>query len=402
MNSRARILITAISYHPDFPTGASRLAYDEAEFLAARGHEVWLVAPDMIGGQSEYMESGSLRVLRYPLPRHGRFDPRMYAAHQQRTRAVLVRHIPRDGIDALHGHAVLQLAGALSLYGATARTAFTVHSPVRLEKQMSALAASPLVRLNLYMAGVLAHRIERRVIERVDAVCANSEYTRELIRRAHGPAQAGRTLVVPGWVDPKKYQILPDRTSTKKALGWPTDVPVLFTLRRLVPRMGVETLLNALAIVKMTRQPFRMVIGGAGPLLASLESLASGLGLGDAVTFAGRLPETRLPEYYGACDAFVLPTARLECFGLILLEALACGRPTLATPVGAIPEIVRRFEPGWLASGPAPKEIADLIVRYLRGELPSIDPQTLRRGVEERYSAPRVIGELVSKALGLE
>ena len=120
------------------------------------------------------------------------------------------------------------------------------------------------------------------------------------------------------------------------------------------------------------------------------------------MTFTGRVPETRLPEHYGACDAFVLPTARLECFGLILLEALACGRPTLATPVGAIPEIVRRFEPDWLASGPSPKEIAALIGRYLRGELPNVDPQTLRSGVEERDSAPRVIGELVRKTLGLE
>ena len=277
-----------------------------------------------------------------------------------------------------------------------------MHSPVRLEKFTSALAAPPLARLNLFMAGVLAHRIERRAIERTDAVCADSESTRELIRRAYGPVQARRTHVVPGWVDLEKYHVLPDRTSTKKALGWPTDVPLLFTLRRLVPRMGLEALLNALAIVKTTRQPFRMVIGGAGPLRASLESLARDLGLSDAVTFTGMVPETRLPEYYGACDGFVLPTAQLECFGLILLEALACGRPTLATPVGAIPEIVRRFEPNWLASGSSPKEIADLILRYLRGELPDVEPRALRRGVEERYSAPRVIGELVRKALGLE
>ena len=219
MSSRARILITAISYHPDFPTGASRLAYDEAEYLAARGHEVWLVAPDLIGGQSEYMERGALRVLRYALPGYGRFDPRMYAAHQQCTRAALLRHIPPDGIDAVHGHAVLQFTGALALYGTKPRTAFTVHSPVRLEKWTSALAAPPLARLNLIMAGLMAHRIERRAIERADAVSADSEYTRELIRRAHGPVQAGRTHVVPGWVDLEKYPSPPGSDLGQESTG---------------------------------------------------------------------------------------------------------------------------------------------------------------------------------------
>ncbi len=62
---------------------------------------------------------------------------------------------------------------------------------------------------------------------------------------------------------------------------------------------------------------------------------------------------------YGAADAFVLPTSELECFGLPVLESLACGRPVLAAPVGAIPELLRPFEPAWLADGSSPEAIAD-------------------------------------------
>ena len=66
------------------------------------------------------------------------------------------------------------------------------------------------------------------------------------------------------------------------------------------------------------------------------------------VTVGGEVSEQDLPLMYGACDAFVLPTRSLECFGLIAIEALSAGRPVMATPVGAIPEVLRTSSPaGW-------------------------------------------------------
>ena len=89
---------------------------------------------------------------------------------------------------------------------------------------------------------------------------------------------------------------------------------------------------------------------------------------------------------YAAGDAFVLPTAELECFGLIALEAMACGRPVLATPVAAIPEIMRNFEEQWLAASADEGAIADLIGAHLAGRLPAHAPEELRRRTEELYS----------------
>jgi glycosyltransferase involved in cell wall biosynthesis len=103
---------------------------------------------------------------------------------------------------------------------------------------------------------------------------------------------------------------------------------------------------------------------------------------------------------YAAADAFVLPTAELECFGLIVLEALACGRPVLATPVGAIPEVMGRFERGWLAQDNSADAVAQLLRDFLAGALPSHDPAALREIVAQHYSRQQALECLVAVVLG--
>ena len=100
----------------------------------------------------------------------------------------------------------------------------------------------------------------------------------------------------------------------------------------------------------------------------------------------GLVSDDVLPIMYGAADAFVLPTAALEGFGLIAVEALACGTPVLATPVGAIPELLSDVEPAWLAADATGEAIASLVGRFFSGGLPRHDPLELRRFVEKRYS----------------
>jgi glycosyltransferase involved in cell wall biosynthesis len=118
------------------------------------------------------------------------------------------------------------------------------------------------------------------------------------------------------------------------------------------------------------------------------------------VHFLGRVPENILPQMYAAADVFVIPTAELECFGLIALEALACGRPVLATPVGAIPEVVGRIEPRWLAQNQSVEAISRLIIGFLGGELPSHDPERLRQIVAQTYSTENALRQLVAVATG--
>jgi glycosyltransferase involved in cell wall biosynthesis len=89
---------------------------------------------------------------------------------------------------------------------------------------------------------------------------------------------------------------------------------------------------------------------------------------------------------YAACDAFVLPTAALEGFGIIALEVLASGRPVLATPVGGIPEILEQVEPKWMAGGSDARSIAQVLRQFLDGNLPQHSARELHAFVESRFA----------------
>jgi glycosyltransferase involved in cell wall biosynthesis len=392
------IVIPVLSYYPDHPSGAARLAFDEAVFLANLGHKVWVVTSATSMLKPEYSFEDGLHVLRYPGLQMGSLDPRRVRVHQKRTRSFLHRYVGQQ-VDLIHGHSLLQYDGALSLYGNQFKRCYSVHSPVFKEIEGLNRGMNILQRVRAAIAARLLHQVERRCLSSSDCILAFSEYTRSLLGQLHGKHIQQRTQIIPGWVDLNKFQVVEDRRAVKSQLGWPTDVPLFFTLRRLIPRMGLDRLLYAAAKVKSLGWEFCLVIGGGGPLREALEELARDLGLLESVRFLGVVSDDALPLMYAAADSFVLPTAELECFGLITLEALACGRPVLATPVGAIPEVLNGFEPAWLAPDTSVDAIAQLLIDFLKGALPIHDPNVLREKVTERYSRESVLQRLVAVML---
>jgi glycosyltransferase involved in cell wall biosynthesis len=246
---------------------------------------------------------------------------------------------------------------------------------------------SSLLRRLAAPAGLaIIERMERECLRRSRVVTALSQFTIDCIARIHGNGVARSVRLMPGWVDTSKFVPLENRDLAKRQLGWPVDVPVLFTLRRLAPRMGLDRLLHACQRLHSEQIRFHLMIGGTGPIRKDLEELARALGLKDVVTFLGRIADRELPTAYGACDAFVLPTAELECFGLIALEALAAGRPVLATPVGAIPEIIARFQPAWLSRSAKTDDFSDLLRRYFAGALPVRGSAELHDQADREFS----------------
>jgi glycogen(starch) synthase len=125
-----------------------------------------------------------------------------------------------------------------------------------------------------------------------------------------------------------------------------------------------------------------------------LEQLAHELALEDCTRFIGHVADEALPDMYAATDAFVLPTTELECFGLIALEAMASGRPVLATPVGAIPEMLKPIEPGWLSRDNSAEAIAEKLASLLRRELPDHEPRLLRQEIAARYSQSHLLKKM--------
>ncbi|MBZ5534088.1 MAG: glycosyltransferase family 4 protein [Acidobacteriia bacterium] len=393
------ILITSIQHYTDRPSGSSRLAYDEARYLAAAGHRVFMLAPSVDAASPEFEQVNGLSLLRYPLRDFHLADPRRAWGHQRAAKDAMRRHIA-GGVEVVHGHAPLSYLAACELFGNHARTFYSVHSPVSMEMEISWPRRTLAGRVRRAFGLPLVRRMERQCLVRSTAVTSDSEFTRQQLIRIHGEEVAARVRVFPGWVDLDEFRIIEDRDAAKKSLGWPLDVPVLFTLRRLVPRMGLDRLLRAVRRLRDQGQAMQVIVGGDGPLREELQQLAISLELGDSVRFVGRVPAAELPMMYGACDAFVLPTAELECFGIIALEALACGRPVLATPVAAIPEMLRNFEPRWLARSADENGIADVVAAFVSGKLPAHAPEELRLRVQKLYSHDARLAELAGLVTG--
>ena len=199
----------------------------------------------------------------------------------------------------------------------------------------------------------------------------------------------GKIAVAPGWVDIERFRPVVDVTETRKLLGaeWQTDQPVFFSVRRLEPRMGLDLLVEAAQILQEQGHRFRIIIGGSGSAEKSLRRQIASLDLQDQVFLVGRIADGQLRSCFAAADCFVLPTRALECFGLIVLESFATGTPVIATPVGAIPELVSQQGDNWLAADATAPAIADRIACFLRREL-AWERDSLRQ-IAEDYSAEK-------------
>jgi glycosyltransferase involved in cell wall biosynthesis len=191
-----------------------------------------------------------------------------------------------------------------------------------------------------------------------------------------------------------------DTPALRKRLGLPEGAFIVLTVRNLVSRMGLENLVEAASAVVKERPEVFFVIGGSGYLRGKLEKMIKTAGLSGSVRLAGYIPEADLPAYYQCADLFILPSRLLEGFGLVTLEALACGTPVLATPVAANPEIVGRLDPRMLLEDCSPAGIAAGILGFIPryGEARGAMRGACRKFVEDNYSWTRY-AEGVEQAL---
>ena len=111
-------------------------------------------------------------------------------------------------------------------------------------------------------------------------------------------------------------------------------------------------------ILRKAKVRVHLCIGGVGPERVKLQNLIRELALVESVTMTGFIPTELLPSYYGASDFFILPTRRLEGFGLVTPESMACGTPVLGTPVGGTVEILSNFDSQLLFSDTSPEAMA--------------------------------------------
>ena len=173
----------------------------------------------------------------------------------------------------------------------------------------------------------------REVLSASSAVITVSEANARLLGELGAPV--AKIHVIPNGFDPALFHPGPS-AAARASLGLPVEAPLLLAVGQLVPIKGYEVLLQAVGRLPSATQ---LVILGRGKGMASLQRLAARLGLAGRVHFRGEVPHAAVGEYMRAADLFV-HSSRMEGNPAVLVEALGCGRPAVATRVGGIPDIL--------------------------------------------------------------
>jgi glycosyltransferase involved in cell wall biosynthesis len=200
--------------------------------------------------------------------------------------------------------------------------------------------------------------------------------------------RADKAVAVPLAMDARPFAAAAElpRKLAREKLGWPADRRIVFCLRRLTRRMGLDRLVEAWRAVVAAHPDALLVIGGMGPLREELEGQVRRGGLGAQVMFAGFVPEKDLPMAYRAADFSVVPSVAMEGFGLVILESLAAGTPALVTPVGGMPEIMRPLEAGLVLPGAGVAEVERGLTDLLAGRLPVPEEKVCVEYVRRNYN----------------
>ncbi|HET9700207.1 MAG TPA: glycosyltransferase [Burkholderiales bacterium] len=205
--------------------------------------------------------------------------------------------------------------------------------------------------------------LERMLARSSDALLAVSGSVRDHVAERLGIARERVDVILNG-VDAERFAGQ-DPARARDGFGLPPDRPVVGIVGRISPQKGQEDFLRAARLLA-PRFPdaLFLVVGSADDerLLARTRGLAGELGLGDAVRFTGHV--TDMPALYAALDVLVAPS-RWEGFGLMLVEAMAAGKPIVASAVGAIPEVLGEGGAGVLVAPADPAAIAGAVAPLL-------------------------------------
>jgi D-inositol-3-phosphate glycosyltransferase len=245
---------------------------------------------------------------------------------------------------------------------------------------------TPIVHM-FHTLGEMKNRIARSEAEREGAYRINGE--KQVLRRADRvivatiaeltqlrflyKANQSKLVIIPPGVDVTHFYPIPSDEAKMYVGLKPEDRMVLF-VGRIEPLKGVDTLIQAMSCVQLKEErPVHLAIIGGDPAaspqemsaeMARLQKLCDDLAVGQTVVFLGKRDQDKLPYYYSAAELLVMPS-HYESFGMVALEAMACGTPVIASEVGGLAYLVRDGETGFTIPDQEPEALCEKIAWLL-------------------------------------
>ena len=199
---------------------------------------------------------------------------------------------------------------------------------------------------------------EKELVKTCHRILAPTDRERDNLVHHYGVCRE-KIGVVPCGVNLNLFQ--PEQKQVaRQRLGFGPDDTILLNIGRFEPLKGIDRLLEAMTCLHDLNRLRLVIVGGDGeeaPATQFLKRKTINLGIGDKVIFAGRIEQKNLPLYYGSADVLVM-ASHYESFGLVGLEALACGRPVVSTPVGAMEDLIEQSQAGRIVGDPLPRSLA--------------------------------------------
>jgi D-inositol-3-phosphate glycosyltransferase len=369
--------------------GMSVYIRELARHMGRRGHRVEIFTRTEPGAPPACGQTLSENVRLVSLPAgDGTLPKRALYPHVPAFFEALDRYRAAAGgrYDLVHSHYWLSgVAGerARRSWGIPHLTTF--HTLGEMKVRICGPGAEPLERM----------RAERKLAAVCDRILLTSAREKANLLRFTS-ARAEAVEVVPCGVNLELFQPMPKREA-RRMIAAGTAAPILLFVGRIAPEKGLDRLIGALARLEHRTRPEVILVGGEGeadPGLRQMKEIARRSGVLERLRFVGRVEQAELPVFYNAADLLVLPSS-YESFGMVALEALACGTPVVATPVGAMEELLNQGGNGRLARGFSVSALAGAIDAALRDrELQPASQEAVRR-TSLRFSWDRVAAEVL-------
>ena len=351
------------AYDYAHPGGVTEHVRNLAAGLRLRGHEVMIFAPCSASLRDQ--EADFIRVGRpFPIPTHGSVARITVSFHLMNR----IKHYVRDsGFDIIHYHEPLMpILPVTALRFSETCNVGTFHAFAR--SNVGYYYGKPLLK---------------RYVRRLHARIAVSNSAREFVEHYF----PGDYRIVPNGIDVRRFRQAPPLPEFKDGM-----VNILF-VGRLEYRKGLGYLLRAYEQLKPLYPNLRLIIAGDGPLRRWYGNFLARKQLPDVV-MAGYVSSDDLPKYYASCDIFCSPATGDESFGIVLLEAMAAGRPIVATNIDGFRGVVTHGREALLVDRKSKRQLAYALETLING--PQLRQDLARAGQQtvQQYDWERVVDQV--------
>ncbi|MGB9959981.1 MAG: glycosyltransferase family 4 protein [Candidatus Bathyarchaeales archaeon] len=360
--------------------GIERVVYEQSKRLLRKNFEPIILTSE-IAGKGEYTFDG-LKVYCYPILKVGFELGIPYNVPTPKSYEVFLKHIRDCDIVHVHGHPYLSSFAAVKI-------AEKFSKPIVITQHNTFIEYGGFwdiaERLNDFFVG-------RSILKTPDKIIVVSKATLNYVLSLG--ADPWKIEVLYNGVDLEKFK--PAKTpkrEAKKSLGIPEDCFAVLTVRRLVYKNGIDSLLESAKIAVEKNPRLLFLVIGKGPDFEKINAKIREFRLERNFRLLGFVPDHYLLYYYNASDVFVLPSKSGEGLPLVLLEAMACGLPIVATNVGGVPEIINA-KCGKVVPPNDAQSLAEALVEFSYANL-SPYSEMIRAVAEERHDWNRNVERLI-------